>query len=200
MSSILEMIQEKLGQEGVSQLSQRIGASESQTNDAIGAALPALVGALGRKGSDDQGMGSLLGMLDRDGDGNILDDLPGFLSGNNGATQSHGIGAGDLLGSLLGGNQSRVENGVQKASGLSGDATKNLLSMLAPMVLGALSKSKQSQGLDSTGLKDFLGKEKVSVEKKTGGLIGRLLDQDGDGDFDLSDVAKLAMGKIFGRK
>ena len=45
----------------------------------------------------------------------------------------------------------------------------------------------------------FLGGERKSVEQSTGGsLIGRMLDQDGDGDFDLSDMAKMAMAKIFG--
>ena len=45
----------------------------------------------------------------------------------------------------------------------------------------------------------FLGGEKAAVEKSNGGsLIGRMLDQDGDGDFDMSDMAKMAMGKLFG--
>ena len=71
--------------------------------------------------------------------------------------------------------------------------------MLAPMVLGALAKQKQTQGLDAGKLMGYLSKEKASVEEKTGGMIGKLLDQDGDGDFDLSDVAKLAVGKLFGK-
>jgi hypothetical protein len=45
-----------------------------------------------------------------------------------------------------------------------------------------------------------LGKEKASVDKQGGGFLARMLDQDGDGDFDISDMAKLAMGKLFGRK
>jgi hypothetical protein len=143
-----------------------------------------------------------MSMLDRDGDGNVLDDLPGFLSGIGGGASNPqvGIGASDLLGNLLGGSQARVETGVQKASGLSNSATSQLLKMLAPMVLGAVMKSKTSNNLDAGGLRDFLGNEKASVEKKTGGMIGRLLDQDGDGDFDLTDVAKLAVGKLFGKK
>ena len=202
MSSILEMLQEKLGSEGISQISQKLGADRNSTENAISAALPALVGALGKKSSDQAGLGGLMSMLDRDGDGNVLDDLPGFLSGTSSGSSNQplGIGASDLLGSLLGGSQSRVETGVQKASGLSNSATSQLLKMLAPMVLGAVMKSKTSNNLDAGGLRDFLGNEKASVEKKTGGMIGRLLDQDGDGDFDLTDVAKLAMGKLFGKK
>jgi len=31
-------------------------------------------------------------------------------------------------------------------------------------------------------------------------MIGRMLDQDGDGDFDLSDIIKLGMRMLFPRK
>lgn len=199
MSSLLELLQEKIGAEGISEISRRLGTDKQSTETAIGAALPALIGAVSKQGSDASGVQGLLGILDRNGDGNILDDLPGFLAGAS-AKPSAGGGAAELLGSLLGGSQTRVESGIQKASGLNSQATGKLLAMLAPIVMGAVLKTKQSRGLDAGGLQDFLGNEKASVEKKTGGLISRLLDQDGDGDFDLSDIAKLAMGKLFGRR
>ncbi len=198
MSSILEMLQQQLGSEGLSMLGNRIGADKQKTESAVGAALPALVGAISRQGSTQQGASGLMKMLDKDGDGNVLDDLQGFLGGSAG--KSHSAGAGDMLQNLLGGKQARLEQGVSQASGLDAGSTQKLLGMLAPMVMGALARQKQTQGLDADGLMGFLGSEKTSVEKKTGGMIGRLLDQDGDGDFDLKDVAKLAMGKLFGKK
>jgi hypothetical protein len=193
MSELLDMLRQSLGEEGIAALSQRIGADPSKTKDAIGAALPALIGGLAKQGSSGDTSG-LLQMLDRDGDGNILDDLQGFLTG--GAGQS----AGGMLSQILGGRQDRVEQSISKSSGLDASSVKNLMSMLAPMVVGAAAKQKQTQGFDADRLKEYLGTEKDSVEKQTGGMIGRLLDQDGDGDFDLNDVAKLAMGKLFGRK
>lgn len=211
--SLLEMISESLGKEGIAQISQQIGASESQTSSAIGAALPALLGGMSRQGSTADGLSGLMGMLDQFGGGKessggggssiggLLGSLSGLLGGGgSGGGSAGGINPADLLGGLLGGSQGKVENGVQQASGLSSAATKSLLAILAPLILGALIKSKQSQGLDGAGLKDLLGREQASVEQKTGGLIGKFLDQDGDGDFDLNDVAKLAMGQLFGKK
>ncbi len=194
MSDLLQLLQQSLGEEGISKLSQRIGADPQATRSAIGAALPALVGGLSRQGDSAEGAAGLLQLLDRDGDGNILDDVQGFLGGGQAASASN------LLGQVMGGHEQRVQHGVSKASGLDGATVQQLLSLLAPMVLGALAKQKTTHGLDSGGLKDFLGKERVSVEQKTGGMIGKLLDQDGDGDFDLSDVAKLAVGQLFGKK
>ncbi|MCE3016345.1 MAG: hypothetical protein ACK56W_14105 [Pirellula sp.] len=43
-------------------------------------------------------------------------------------------------------------------------------------------------------------RERTSVESRAGGsIIGKLLDQDGDGDFDLSDMLKLGMRILSGR-
>jgi hypothetical protein len=192
MSDIIEMLQQSLGEEGVAALSERIGADSATTKNAIGAALPALVAGAARQGATSDGVAGLLQFLDRDGDGAILDDVQGFLSDGGGASGS------DLVSQLFGNKQARVQQGVSKASGLDAGATKNLLMMLAPMVLGALTKQKQSKNLDQSAFASFLRSENESVEKKTGGMIGQLMDQDGDGDFDLSDVAKLAIGKLFG--
>lgn len=202
MSQLIEMLQQALGQEGLARMSQQIGADPKATESAVGAALPALVGALSRQGSSEQGASGLMKMLDRDGDGNILDDLQGLLGASAGAGPGSGRGSDGMaiLQQLMGGRTERLQQGVSQASGLDAGSTGKLLGMLAPMVLGALAKQKNSQSLDVGGLMGFLGQEKTSVEQKTGGLIGRLLDQDGDGDFDLGDIAKLAMGKLFGRK
>ena len=194
MSEIIEMLRQSLGEEGVAALSKRIGADSTTTKNAIGAALPALVAGAARQGASSDGVAGLLQFLDRDGDGAILDDVQGFLSGVGSASGN------DIVGQLFGNKQDRVQQGVSKASGLDAGATKNLLTMLAPMVLGALTKQKQDKNLDESAFANFLRSEDESVEKKTGGMIGQLMDQDGDGDFDLSDVAKLAVGKLFGGK
>lgn len=191
MSELLNMLRQSLGEEGIAALSQRIGADPAKTKEAVGAALPALIGGLAKQGASGDSSG-IMQMLDRDGDGNILDDVQGFLTG--------GKSAGGMLEQIFGGRQDRVQETVSKSSGLDAGSVKDLLEMLAPMVVGAAAKQKTTQGFDADRMKDYLGTEKDSVEKQTGGMIGKLLDQDGDGDFDLNDVAKLAMGKLFGRQ
>ncbi len=192
MSDLMELLQQQLGEEGLNALGRKIGADKQTTGNAVAAALPALIGGLSRQGATEQGASGLMQLLDRDGDGSVLDDVQGFLSGAKADTGSN------IVQQILGKKQDRVHQGVSQASGLDAGAVQSLLGMLAPMVLGALAKQKLSQGMDAGKLMGFLGNEKVSVENKTGGMIGKLLDQDGDGDFDLSDIAKVAVGKLFG--
>ncbi len=198
MSSLIDLLAGHLGGENLSMISKEIGADEATTQNAMGTALPMLIGALSRNGSDEQGAQGILGALEKDNhDGSILDNLGDFLGQKQYEDPRSGAG---ILGHLLGGKQERVQQGVSQASGLSSDSTGRLLKMLAPMVLGALGKKQKSEGLGVGDLMGVLGGEKQTIEKSSGGsLIGRMLDQDGDGDFDMGDMAKLAMGKLFGK-
>lgn len=113
--------------------------------------------------------------------------------------------ADGMLKHILGGKRGAVEAGIGKAAGLQGDGAGKLLKMLAPMVLGALGKQQRSSNLDASGMADFLGQQRREVESrepKSAGILGKLLDADGDGDVDLGDLAKQGaglLGKFFKR-
>ncbi len=105
------------------------------------------------------------------------------------------------LAGLLGGRQSKVEQGIGKASGLNGGQVGSLMGMLAPLVMGALARKTKTENMDAGGLAGMLRGERKSIENQaSGGLLAGLLDQDGDGDFDFSDIMKLGMSRLFGRK
>lgn len=75
--------------------------------------------------------------------------------------------------------------------------------MLAPIVLGALGKQKREQGMSVSDLTGYLQRERKVVQEKAPNemnLLGQLFDQDGDGDFDIGDVAKLGMGFLSKKK
>ncbi len=193
--SILDLVTQALGSGGTRQISQQLGIDESQASSAIGGAIPVLMGALARNSSSGDGAGALAGALDRDHDGSILDDLGGFLGG--GAAESAG---GGILKHVLGGRQPQVEQGIGAASGLDAGKAGALLKMLAPIVMGALGKSKREQNLDAGGLGSILGQEQRRMERKQpglGGMLGSLLDQDGDGSA-MDDLAKIGGGLLGG--
>ncbi|MBU6172889.1 MAG: DUF937 domain-containing protein [Planctomycetes bacterium] len=114
----------------------------------------------------------------------------------------------DILGDVFGNKQKKVEDAIGKSSGLDLKKIGPLLAILAPIVLSAMrakassaSASKGGGGFNPGDLSDFARRERRSVEAKTGGsLLGKLLDQDGDGDFDLSDMLKLGFGFLSGRR
>jgi hypothetical protein len=197
MASILETLTRQMGGDTLRQISGMLGADEQKTENATGAALSALVGALSRNASRPEGAEALAQAVERDHDGSLLDDLSGFLGQ---AQQGPGDG---ILRHVLGGKRENVETGISRSTGLDKDAVSKLLVTLAPMVLGALGKMKRQQGLDASGLASQLGQERRQLEQAQPaamGMLGRLLDTDHDGDLDLSDLAKHGsglLGKLF---
>lgn len=209
MSSIMEQLSGELTDEKIRQISQQIGADEQQTRSAMGAALPAFVEMLSRKAEDPQHVGQLhnaLSGVQGIGDLSSLERNLGVGGGSGApAKASAGLpgGAGDLLGGLFGDKQSRVESGVGKMSGLDASTVTKLMKILGPIVIGMVAKQAMAKKMDPGGLTGYLRNEKGSMTKASpqgASLIGRLLDQDGDGDFDLSDALKLGMNLLFGRK
>lgn len=205
----------------VQQIAQQLGVDPSTAQTAITAALPLLVGALGRNASQPQGAEALFGALQKDhaGAGGIGDVLGAVLGGGQ-SRQTDGAG---ILGHIFGGQQPRAEQAIGQSTGIGQDKANMLLRWLAPIVLAYLAKrmfenrqagggnapspapqepssAPQSQEPSPGVLGDILGQETPRVEQQGGPLgsvLGKVLDQDGDGDADFSDLLKVG-GSILG--
>lgn len=241
MSELLQSVLSVLDRNQVNAMAQRIGASPQQTERAIEAALPLLIGQMARNSSQPQGAQALYGALERDHGGVDLGGLLGaVLGGGGGGGGGSGGGVGGLLGSVLGGvlgggggsapaasrksdpisdgmailghvfgqRQTRVANGVGQVGGMSGQQSNQLLAMLAPIVMAALAKLMQGNGGGASALGGLLGNEERSLQKQApqagagaGGLLGAILDRDGDGDVDLADLVQggQLLGGLFGK-
>jgi hypothetical protein len=101
MSTLFEQLAEQLGPTVTQQIGRSLGVGEEQAGSAVSAAVPMLLGGLARNTADPQGASALLGALDRDHDGSVLDDVGGFLGGGGAATAN---GAG-ILEHVLGNKQ-----------------------------------------------------------------------------------------------
>lgn len=206
--SLVDELMSQLQGAPMQQMAQQLGTDTAQTQSAVGAALPLLLGALGQNASQPQGAADLLGALQRDhsaampqGLGGLGDLLGSVLGGAQGGGAGLGGGA-DILGHIFGGNQQRAEAGLGQATGLGGNAG-NLLAMLAPIVMAFLAKRVQAGGLDAGGLGQALGQEKARVQSQGGlggGLLGSLLDQDGDGQVGIGDLFKIGGAFLGGRR
>lgn len=197
MSSLLNLLHEQLGDRQIGEISRVIDADPESTRSAISAALPVLLAGLARNSSaSDERAESLNRALEKDHDGGLLDDL-GPLLGMAGALLGGGGGGGmpsrdaqpkafdgaGILEHILGGRREPVEQSVGKASGLDTSQIAKLLPLLAPIVMAALARVKKEQNLDGKGLATRLEADRREVESKPGlgGVIGSLLDADGDG-------------------
>ena len=196
MSEIFDVLTKQFGGEVLDSISQQVGLDKSQAGSVLTSALPILVGAMARNTSQQQGAESLLGALQKDHDGSILDDLGGFLQNSQA-----GPGAG-ILKHVLGSRRGNVENALSKQTGVNNAAIGNLLEIAAPILMGMLGKKQRESNLDAGGLADVLNSGARQINRDvpgSEGLLGSLLDQDGDGDIK-DDVARIGfkmLGKLF---
>ncbi|GGH49969.1 calcium-binding protein [Comamonas phosphati] len=210
-------------------LAQQLGIDSAQAEQAVGVALPMLFGALGQNASQPQGASDLLGALQRDHSsasgamdlGGLLGGLGGLLGGAGGGAGGglgsilgsvlggNGAGAnaaqadgGSILGHIFGGNQDQAQAQLGQATGLGGNSGQ-LLAMLAPLVMSFLANRVHSQGMGAGELGNALGQENSQIQAQggpAGGILGSLLDQNGDGKLDVGDLFKLGGSLLGGRR
>ncbi len=195
MDAVTQQLLQQLSGEGLSLISQNIGADNKTTKSALSAALPLLMSALANNASKPEGAQALHQALTQDHDGSILNDVSGFLNNPQAAN-----GAG-ILGHILGGQQPVVTQGLAQGTGLNGDQVGQLLQIAAPLVMGMLGQHQQQNGLKPNGLSSFLGSQQQQVQQSNPDLMGTLntlLDTNQDGSA-MDEVAGL-MGKLLGGK
>jgi hypothetical protein len=115
----------------------QLGTNPNQTSAAMEAAVPLLLGALTRNATQPGGLDALTGALNKH-DGSALD---AFGQGQMPNTQD----GQKILGHLFGGQQQAAANAVGKRAGIDPQMAMQVLSMLAPLVMGYLSRQRQGQ-------------------------------------------------------
>lgn len=207
-ASLTEELLSQLQGAPLQQIADQLGTNPSQAQSAVSAALPMLLGALGRNAAQPQGAADLFGALQRDhvgraaGSGGLGDLLGSVLGGMGGGGAGGAADGASILGHILGGNQQRAEAGLGQATGLGANAGQ-LLQILAPIVMAFLAQRTQAGGMDAGGLGAVLGREHAQVRQQGGvggDLLGSLLDQDGDGQVGLGDLIKIGGGLLGGRR
>ena len=165
------------------QLGQQFGLNESQVSSALSALVPALAAGVQRNTSAQGGLDSLLGALTGGGHQQYVDD-PSALGRPETIQDGNGI-----LGHILGSKDVSRQVATQAAAqtGISSDLLKQMLPMVAAMMMGAMSKQAsqpQAGGMSAGG----------------GGLLDMLtpmLDSNRDGSA-IDDVLG-SVGKWLGR-
>ena len=199
-TSLVEQLLSQLQGAPMAQIASQLGADQQQTESAVGAAVPMLLGMLGNNANQGGGADALFGALMRDhapaqaqgfGGGDLLGSVLGSVLGG-GQGQSAGSA---ILGHIFGGQQQQAESSLGQASGLGGGNAGQLLAILAPIVMSFLANKVQGNGLDAGGLGQVLQQERAQTQQQGGlggSLLTSMLDQDGDGQLGAGDLFKLA--------
>lgn len=182
----------------VSQIASALGIDERKAASALQVALPALVAALHRNASSADGLSSLTNALDRNHDGSVLDDLAGFLSGGG---SSDGA---SILAHILGDRRDTVARSVGRSTGLDAASVMKLLSLVAPLVLGALARARAAHPGGSGSVSDVLADATARMQQHSPGLassLGSLIDANHDGSV-ADDLVRMAgsLGSLFGTR
>jgi hypothetical protein len=185
MSLVESLIRGLSGDDGLGKLGQSLGVDSKTAAMGMAAAAPMILGALQRNASRPDGAQALADALDRDHDGGLLNDLSSFMS------QGDTSGGDAILGHVFGNRRQNVDRGVAKAAGIDAATASKLMAMAAPMIMAQLGKAKREQGLNADALAGLLGQEGEELRSAAPGQMGALgaiLDADGDGDVDASDL------------
>ncbi|MBS0582775.1 MAG: DUF937 domain-containing protein [Proteobacteria bacterium] len=191
------------------------GALHNALNDHAGGSVGSILGSIlgggaGQAGSG--GLGSILGSVlgggaGQAGSGGLGSILGSVLGG--GGQQAGGAGAGiggAILGHVFGNNVNAANQGLGQTTGLGTQGAGQLMAILAPIVMSVLANQTRSQGLSPGGLGNVLAQQAQATQQQggvTGGLLNAVLDHNGDGHIDLSEMMQAAgglMGALGGRR
>ncbi len=142
-----------------------LNASGADTSAALGGSIPAVLGSLADRATEQGGSDAVLNMVEGADDG-ILSDIGGFLT-NRSTDNDAGMMAG-----IFGDNSEGIVQSLAGNLGLGGGMIGKLLPMVAPLVLGFIKGKGRQEGLDSRGLLGMLATEKADLAGK--GLLGGL--------------------------
>ncbi|MEZ5227387.1 MAG: DUF937 domain-containing protein [Acidimicrobiales bacterium] len=139
MSNLTDGLLSQLGSGGIAQIAQALGTDESKAQGAIGSALPAILAGLANNTQKPQGAEALASALE-DHSPSVFDQLGNVVKSAGGADGNA------ILAHVLGQKRGGVEQQLAGQTGLDLGAISKLLPMLAPLVLGYLSKQKSGTG------------------------------------------------------
>lgn len=198
MGNLIDLFKQQMGGDMLQQLGSQFGINEPEkAENAATGAFSVLMGALNNNASKEGGAGILSGVLDRDHDGSILDDVMGYFTGTSQvANQKTTDGAG-ILGHLLGDKQDSVFDQVSSMIGIDKSSSAGLLAKLAPIAMGMLGKMKKENNLDENGLQDVLKQtlEPAKNDSFLGGLLNSFLDKDKDGNI-MDDLGQMGLDAV----
>lgn len=164
MAGILDELMSSLGGDVTKQLSNTLGLDQGAASKIIPMVAPMILGGLKKQKDEHGGEERVNHILNKYGSSSVLDDIGGLFK-----SKASDPNADPKLGGLLGDAGVQATNLVSKQFNIDSGSASKIIPMLAPVVLGFLSKKRDADGLGSNG-------------------IASLLDQDGDGSI-LDDVA-----------
>jgi outer membrane protein OmpA-like peptidoglycan-associated protein len=173
MENLLNLLKAALPNNFASLVSQYLGESEASTKTSLSALLPALLGAIFKKGVTPSGAGDLLHLFKTESiDADILNNIAGILSGSGNAANELVHHGSALVTQLFSDQETAVGESLASLGGIKSSSAMDLLALAVPVVLGFLKKYILGRNLDQNSLASLFAGQGQYLE---GLLDNRLL-------------------------
>src|SRR5262245_8199719 len=130
--NLINLIQSQLSPQTIGQIGNTLGENPGQTRSALGAAIPALLGALvGKASSSSVGANDVFNMV-KQNQSAWSDSASNWLSAGASTGSSPGT---SLLSSLLGSKLTPVADFIASHTGIKGSSAGAILGMAAPLIM-----------------------------------------------------------------
>lgn len=172
---ISNMILANLKGKALEQIAAQVGWDNAATKAIAAKALPMILGQLSKNTESEK----------------WAEDLNNALNSHLGESKIDIADGKNILGHIFGGSDKAIAE-VAKASGQSKEETSGVMGALSSVIMETLGDQKKAASGFGTG--DLM--KMLSWVGKDSDILGMVMDQDGDGDFDKNDAMKFGMGWI----
>lgn len=160
---ILGLIKDKLTDSVIEKVSNFLGEHPENIGSALNSAVPIVLGGIIRNASNEEETGKVMDVLKDGGHtGEILDDLPNLL-GNFDKTQLLITIGSNIFNHFTGNKGNAIVEKLSTLTGIRKTSASSLVGLAAPLVLGALGKVVDKEGLGVSGLTRLLADQRESV-------------------------------------
>ena len=157
-ANLTSLVMQFLTPEVIEKIASFLGLDRAATQKAAGGAVPALLAGLSELVATPAGASQLSKVLSQQQSGGLTDLL------RNAGPQGLAETGSSMLSGLFGGRtMDTMAQAVGKFAGMGDSGGKSLLSVLGPIVLGALGQQQRNAGLDANGLAGLLRSQKDQI-------------------------------------
>lgn len=174
--------------------SQKINIPEDKSRDVVNMAVPLLVAGLAKNAKNPKEAKNISEAISKDHDGSILNDLSSvFLSGGR---EQEGE---KIIEHILGKKTTSASKVIGTQVQVKPEQVRQIMSLIAPVVMGAIGNKQKSEGFNSSTLTDFLQetvKNTKTSSSQQDNLLTQILDQNRNGSV-IDEIINFAL-KFFG--
>jgi OmpA-OmpF porin, OOP family len=163
--NLLDTIKSQIGSDLIEKAANFVGEDSSVTKKALDIVLPSLLGGIINQSSEPNSSASLLNKFTESGhDGSIFDTIGNLLGGGS-ATQGLLDSGESIVKNLFGNKTSGAVDWIAAFTGIKTASATGLMSIAAPLVMGAIGKQVKNESMGISGLASLLGSQKDMIQK-----------------------------------